>query len=150
MIRGFEKVYNVVALDFLGHGGSASPNDPQLYTVNEHLEDLKTVYEAHKKERNVFVSHCYGAIHTLRLVKWLRDGGRTGEVVGVALLSLGARAPVSLGMAKIIPAFILGKYLLSHFVILANHVYSPIQSGYDLWHGPHLIEPSSLPELTLP
>ena len=66
------------------------------------------MYEAHKRSRNVFVSHCYGAIHTLHLVKWLRDEGRAGEIVGVALLSLGARAPVSLGVAAWIPAFILG------------------------------------------
>ena len=66
------------------------------------------MYEAHKRPRNVFVSHCYGAIHTLRLVKWLRDEGRAVEVGGVAVLSLGAQAPVSLGIAAWIPAFILG------------------------------------------
>ena len=31
----FIRSYNVVALDFLGHGGSPSPNQPRLYTVNE-------------------------------------------------------------------------------------------------------------------
>ena len=66
------------------------------------------MYETHKRKRNVFVSHCFGAIHTLHLVKWLRDEGRAGEIVGVALLSLGARAPVSMGMLAWIPAFILG------------------------------------------
>ena len=27
--------YNVVALDFLGHGDSPAPNEPRLYTADE-------------------------------------------------------------------------------------------------------------------
>ena len=67
------------------------------------------MYDTHKKKRNVFVGHCYGAIHTLRLVKWLRDNERAGEVVGVALLSLGNRAPASIGLLGKVPAFVLGE-----------------------------------------
>lgn len=79
-----------------------------MYTT-QHFEDLKAVYEAHKKDCNVFVSHCYGTIHTLRLVSWLREQGRGGEVRGVAMISFGARAPVSLGLVGKLPAFVLGK-----------------------------------------
>lgn len=79
-----------------------------LRHVLQHFADLRAVYEAHKKARNVFVSHCYGAIHTLHLMKWLRDEGRAGEVRGVAVLSLGAQAPASVGLVARIPAFILG------------------------------------------
>ena len=66
------------------------------------------MYEAHKKKQNVFIGHCYGAIHTLHLVKWLRDIGRAAEVVGVAMMSLGARAPASIGLLGKVPAFVLG------------------------------------------
>ena len=81
-----------------------------INTLCQHLEDLKEVYETHKKKKNVFVSHCYGTIHTLHLVRWLRDRGRAGEVLGVALMSLGATAPASLGLLGKVPAFILGKW----------------------------------------
>lgn len=66
------------------------------------------MYERHKKERNVLVAHCYGSIHTLRLMKWLREQGREGEVRGVVLISLGAGALSVGGVAKL-PAFFLGE-----------------------------------------
>ena len=66
------------------------------------------MYEQHKKERNVLVAHCYGSIHSLRLMKWLREQGREGEVRGVVLISLGAGALSVGGVAKL-PAFFLGE-----------------------------------------
>ena len=76
----------------------------------QHLEDLKTVYNAHKKAQNVLVGHCYGSIHILRLLKWLRDEGRAGEIKGMVLISLGGLAPTR-GPVKwlsALPAFLLG------------------------------------------
>jgi hypothetical protein len=65
------------------------------------------VYEVHKKKQNVIIGHCYGAVHTLHLIKWLRGEGRAAEVVGVVMMSLGARAPASIGLLGKVPAFIL-------------------------------------------
>ena len=69
------------------------------------------MFEAHKKTHNVFISHCYGAIHTLHLMSWLREQGRREEVRGVAVISLGATTPVSLGLVAKLPAFVLGRSL---------------------------------------
>ena len=76
----------------------------------QHLEDLKTIYERHKQERNVFVAHCYGSIHVLRLLKMLSVENRLNEIVGVVILALGVNSPVSLGIVGKLPAFILGGY----------------------------------------
>ena len=76
----------------------------------QHLEDLKTIYERHKQERNVFVAHCYGSIHVLRLLKMLSVENRLNEIVGVVILALGVNSPVSLGLVGKLPAFILGGY----------------------------------------
>ena len=74
------------------------------------------MYEARKKRRNALIGHCYGALHTLHLMKWLRDEGRAEEVVGVAMMSLGSRAPVSVGLLGKLPAFILGLLQLETFL----------------------------------
>ena len=73
------------------------------------------MYEVHKKEQNVIIGHCYGAVHTLHLIKWLRGKGRAAEVVGVVMLSLGARAPASIGLLGKVPAFVLGIYNIQIF-----------------------------------
>ena len=74
------------------------------------MEDLRAIYDQHKKERNVFVAHCYGAIHVLRLLKLLSVEKKLNEIVGVVILALGVNSPVSLGLVGKLPAFILGRY----------------------------------------
>ena len=76
----------------------------------QHLKDLKTIYEWHKQERNVFVAHCYGSIHVLRLLKMLSVDSRLNEIIGVVILALGVNSPVSLGLVGKLPTFILGGY----------------------------------------
>lgn len=106
-IQALESTVNVVAFDFLGHGDSPNPNRPELYTENEHFEDLLVLYERHKQERNVFIAHCYGSIHTLRLLQWLSERERLGEVAAIVLLALGSNSPVPSGALLKLPAFLL-------------------------------------------
>lgn len=56
----------------------------------------------------MFVAHCYGAIHVLRLLKLLSVENKLNEIVGVVILALGVNSPVSLGLVGKLPAFILG------------------------------------------
>ena len=67
------------------------------------------MYETHKKTRNVFVSHCYGCIHTLRLVRWVREAGRGEEIRGFVALSLGAQGISTGSWVSHLPAFFLGE-----------------------------------------
>ena len=60
-------------------------------------------------QRNVFVAHCYGVIHMLRLLKWLSMESRLSEVAGVIMLAIGTNAPTSVGPIIKLPAFVLGK-----------------------------------------
>lgn len=70
-----------------------------------------SVYNKYKLHRNVFVSHCYGAIHTLRLLNFIYSKEKTIEgIAAVIILDLGARAPVSLGLVGKLPAFVLGMW----------------------------------------
>ena len=82
----------------------------------QHLHDLNAVYNKYKLRHNVFVSHCYGAIHTLRLLDLIYSKEKTIEdIVAVVLFDLGANAPVSLGLVGKLPAFVLGEwYIYSH------------------------------------
>ena len=82
------------------------------------------MYERHKKERNVLVAHCYGSIHTLRLMKWLREQGREGEVKGMVLISLGASA-LSVGVVSKLPAFFLGESVQLACRLLTKHSFFP-------------------------
>ena len=66
------------------------------------------LYERHKQERNVFIAHCYGSIHTLQLLQWLRERERLGEVAAIVLLALGTNSPVPSGAFLKLPAFLLG------------------------------------------
>ena len=73
-----------------------------------------SVYKKYKLGRNVFVSHCYGAIHTLRLLDLIYSKEKTIEgIAAVIMLDLGARAPVSLGLVGKLPAFVLGRCSVS-------------------------------------
>ena len=74
----------------------------------QHLHDLMAVYSKYKLHHNVFVAHCYGAIHVLRLLDLLYTKRTIQEVSAVVLLDLGANAPASLGLVGKLPAFVLG------------------------------------------
>ena len=70
------------------------------------------IYNRHKLRHNIFVAHCYGAIHVLRLLDVIYSKEKTIEgVAAVVLLDLGATSPVSLGLVGKLPAFVLGKYI---------------------------------------
>ena len=72
-----------------------------------------SVYNKYKLRRNVFVSHCYGAIHTLRLLDLIYSKEKIIEgIAAVIILDLGARAPVSLGLVGKLPAFVLGRFIV--------------------------------------
>ena len=80
----------------------------QVYYVFQHLDDLTAIYSSHKRLHNVFISHCYGAIHTFRLLSALKQKQRLAEIAGVILLDVGIRA-LSVSVFTILPAFILGE-----------------------------------------
>lgn len=79
-----------------------------VLTYLQHLSDLTVIYNSHKRLHNVFISHCYGAIHTLRLLDTLKQEQRLAEVAGVVLLNVGIRAPY-VSMLSSLPAFLLGE-----------------------------------------
>ena len=63
----------------------------------------------YKLHHNVFISHCYGAIHTLRLLDLLSKEKAIDSVAAMVLLDLGVNAAASLGLVGKLPAFVLGK-----------------------------------------
>ena len=70
---------------------------------------MNAIYEKYKRRLNVFVSHCYGAAHTLRLLDLIYSKKKAIEdVAAVVLLDLGVSAPASLGLVGKLPAFVLG------------------------------------------
>ena len=72
-----------------------------------------SVYNKYKLRHNVFVAHCYGAIHTLRLLDFVYSKEKTIQgVAAVVILDLGATAPVNLGLVGKLPAFVLGRCVL--------------------------------------
>ena len=85
----------------------------------QHLHDLNAVYNMYKLHHNVFISHCYGAIHTLRLLDFLSRETAIDSVAAVVLLDLGVNAAASLGLVGKLPAFVLGKQYLAKIIIFA-------------------------------
>ena len=77
----------------------------------QHHHDLNAIYNKYKLRHNVFVSHCYGAVHTLRLLNLIYSKEKAIEgVAAVVLLDLGVSAPASLGLIGKLPAFVLGEW----------------------------------------
>lgn len=106
-IRTLQEIADVVAFDFLGHGDSPAPNAPALYTANEHLQDLNEVFMLYKRRYNFIVAHCYGALHTLRLMKNLKEKELLASVTGLVLISIGQHCPFPSHWLSSVPAFIL-------------------------------------------
>lgn len=60
-INYFEKLsYEIVAMDFIGHGQSSSPLEPKAYTFKEISEDILAVFDRFRKTQNIVVGHSYG------------------------------------------------------------------------------------------
>ena len=55
------------------------------------------------------MAHSYGNIHVLRHLKRLKLRGKLEELAGVFMIAVGTHAPVKLGLAGKLPAFMLGK-----------------------------------------
>jgi hypothetical protein len=66
----------------------------------------------YKLQHNVFISHCYGAVHTLRLLDLISKEGAIDGIAAVVLFDLGVNAPASLGLVGKLPAFVLGKWYI--------------------------------------
>lgn len=75
------------------------------------MEDLYDLFMRYRKARNFIVGHCYGCIHSLRLMKRLRDEGEAGSVKGMVLISLGTNLPVPAGASLFLrlPTTVMGK-----------------------------------------
>ena len=70
------------------------------------------VYNKYKLSHNIFVAHCYGAVHVLRLLDVIYSKEKVIQgVAAVVLLDLGVSAPVSLGLVGKLPSFMLGMVL---------------------------------------
>jgi len=60
-INYFEKLnYEIVAMDFIGHGLSSSPLEPKAYTFKEISEDILAVFDRFRNAQNIVVGHSYG------------------------------------------------------------------------------------------
>jgi len=77
------------------------------------------VFKKYKKNKNVYVSHCYGSIHVLRHLKLLMERRELHSVCGVVMMALGVTAPASLGIVtRSLPAFVLGEFLRQGVLLL--------------------------------
>lgn len=80
----------------------------------------------YRKSENYIVAHCYGVIHTMRLLKSLRSEDLHDTVKGCVLISIGVNCPVSSfgGSLTKIPAFFLGmSKLIFHCVASAEYLH---------------------------
>jgi pimeloyl-ACP methyl ester carboxylesterase len=66
-LDAFATRYRVVALDLLGHGNSDKPADPDLYTVDGHLQDLEAVLDAEGASTCHIWGYSFGAVFALAL-----------------------------------------------------------------------------------
>jgi pimeloyl-ACP methyl ester carboxylesterase len=66
-LDAFATRYRVVALDLLGHGDSDKPTDPDLYTVDGHLQDLEAVLDAEGASACHIWGYSGGAVLALAL-----------------------------------------------------------------------------------
>ena len=78
------------------------------------MEDFYTLFMKYRKARNFIVAHCYGSIHSLRLVKKLRDEGEVNCVKGLVIISLGTNLPVPPGSSLFLklPVTVMGELTL--------------------------------------
>lgn len=83
----------------------------------QHLQDLMAVFMKYKKQRNLIVAHCYGALHTIRLLTLLKEQDLLSSIMGVVLLALGNRCPVPSSWFKYVPSTFLGKIKLYKQVV---------------------------------
>lgn len=60
-ISFFEKLnYEIVAMDFIGHGLSSRPPRMEAYTFKEISEDILAVFDRFRRNQNVVIGHSYG------------------------------------------------------------------------------------------
>ena len=64
----------------------------------------------YKRRYNFIVAHCYGALHTLRLMKNLKEKELLASVTGLVLISIGQHCPFPSHWLSSVPAFVLGMY----------------------------------------
>ncbi|XP_076880208.1 protein ABHD8 [Brachyhypopomus gauderio] len=53
--------YEVIALDFAGHGASSAPQITAAYAFYALAEDIRIIFKKYAKQRNILVGHSYGA-----------------------------------------------------------------------------------------
>lgn len=60
-ISFFEKLnYEIVAMDYIGHGLSSRPPRMEAYTFKEISEDILAVFDRFRRNQNVVIGHSYG------------------------------------------------------------------------------------------
>ena len=56
----FDSKYNVYAIDLIGHGKSESPSNVSLYSVESQIEQIKSIVEKLKGEKNILLGYSMG------------------------------------------------------------------------------------------
>jgi pimeloyl-ACP methyl ester carboxylesterase len=78
--RFFHARHQVVTWDYRGHGQSAEPKDPKKSTVNDLVQDLKTVLDACHIKKALLVGHSFGVQVILEFYRQYPE-----RVLGMAL-----------------------------------------------------------------
>ena len=60
MLAGLAKRNRILAPDLIGHGHSATPHAPERYAMQEVIDDLRDVLDAHQIDRAVWVGYSMG------------------------------------------------------------------------------------------
>ena len=56
----FDSKFNIYAIDLIGHGKSESPSDISLYNVESQTDQVKSIIEKLKGEKNVLIGYSMG------------------------------------------------------------------------------------------
>lgn len=56
----FDKRFNVYAVDLIGHGKSDAPSDISLYTAESQVNQLKTIFDKIRSEKNILLGYSMG------------------------------------------------------------------------------------------
>jgi len=97
----FARPTRVVAYDAYGCGKSPRPRDWDSYSTENHMDDLRVLFDKYKSARNLLCAHSFGTTLALRLA-----AERKGDVAGVACLGAALREDGGPGIFKL-PLFLL-------------------------------------------
>lgn len=79
IIDGFKNDYDIVAFDALGCGNSEKPSEYGMYSPDNLLADLCSIFEKYASLQNIVVGHSFGTVQAIRLYNSLMSPSESAK-----------------------------------------------------------------------